>query len=250
MKKKLYTAVIALGLTASASATSLSDAVYTVSDTTTSSDTIDVSGTGVSGSFTLTFTLDASQLAGLIGSTAEATDTLTLLASITGNVSSRIIGAEIGTPSDVSDKSGVFGAASQASTGATVTGTSRWSTTGTMSALTAVDFTGATSAAVTLIHTDTASTTIVFTYTLADGTTYTSSGSNSDLKYSAGMGALQTLGINTDIVSSAYLFSGTTTVDDAASLNTAAIAALVPEPATATLGLLALGALALRRRRA
>ncbi|MCC8020364.1 MAG: PEP-CTERM sorting domain-containing protein [Akkermansia sp.] len=249
MKKKLYTAVIALGLTASASATSLSDAVYTVSDTTTSSDTIDVSSTGVSGSFTLTFTLDASQLAGLIGSTAETTDNLTLLASITGNASGRIIGASIGSPSNNTSNSGTFLAASQASAGATVAQASRWSTDGT-SKLTTVDFTGAMSAAVTLIHTDTTSTTIVFTYTLADGTTYTGSGTSTSVKYSAGMGTLQTLGINTDIVSSAYLFSGTTTVDDAASLNTAAIAALVPEPATATLGLLALGALALRRRRA
>lgn len=62
--------------------------------------------------------------------------------------------------------------------------------------------------------------------------------------------AWATLGINTAYIDDLYLFSeAVTTADAATAINTAAFQRTVPEPATATLGLLALVGLTSRRRR-
>ncbi len=59
------------------------------------------------------------------------------------------------------------------------------------------------------------------------------------------------LNINTNEVTSAYVFNSVLSQDDAIAMNKAAITAAkaVAEPATATLSLLALAGLAARRRR-
>lgn len=63
-----------------------------------------------------------------------------------------------------------------------------------------------------------------------------------------------TFNVNSDLVSAAFVFNGTTSQADATALNHAAIAYVVPtpavpEPTTATLSMLALAGLAARRRK-
>ena len=106
------------------------------------------------------------------------------------------------------------------------------------------------SIAVTQSHTKSTGTIMHMTLGLADGTykELSMSGNNTSLKWSAGYDGWKTLGVNTDVVSSVYLFQGAIDKTTALALNKAATAA-IPEPTTATLSLLALAGLAARRRR-
>ena len=61
------------------------------------------------------------------------------------------------------------------------------------------------------------------------------------------MGDITTISIDTDVVSTGYAFDGFLDTNSAYALNRAALG--VPEPTTATLSLLALAGLAMRRRR-
>lgn len=87
-------------------------------------------------------------------------------------------------------------------------------------------------------------TTAVFTISYADGTSATLGGvANTTLK---GTGlTVDTVLLDSNLVSKAWVFDSVLSVDDAKALTMAAI----PEPATATLSLLALAGLAARRRR-
>jgi len=84
-----------------------------------------------------------------------------------------------------------------------------------------------------------------------NGTTTTHSYDSAQNLYwsTGGLGSWSSLNVNTSYVNSVYLFDSVVTQANAFALNTAALARAVPEPATATLGLLALAGLAARRRR-
>ena len=84
------------------------------------------------------------------------------------------------------------------------------------------------------------------TLNFSDGSTSEIYGTNKDLKWSGGIGTIESININGNYVEDTYLFRGTVDKDNAFALNAAA---LVPEPTTATLSLLALAGLAARRRR-
>ena len=103
-----------------------------------------------------------------------------------------------------------------------------------------------TSAAITLSHDNTTSTSLYVTMTFSDGTISELYGTNTDLRWDAGIGTIESINVNDVYVKDTYLFRGTVGKDNAFALNAAA---LVPEPTTATLSLLALAALAARRRR-
>lgn len=101
--------------------------------------------------------------------------------------------------------------------------------------------------AVTFSHTDKVSSSLYVTLKFSDATQVELYGKSNDLKWSTGVGELQTLYVKNDYIDSVYLFAGDVDQVSAFARNAAAI----PEPSA--FGLLAgLGALALvgtRRRR-
>ncbi len=105
-------------------------------------------------------------------------------------------------------------------------------------------WTDAVGASVALTYNYDAGTNAVFTISYADGSTTTLGGvANTSLRGSSF--AADTVLFSTDFVKKAWVFDSALSVSDATALTTAAI----PEPATATLSLLALAGLAARRRR-
>lgn len=111
-------------------------------------------------------------------------------------------------------------------------------------------WTGAASAAVTLTYSYDTGTTALFTLLDSAGEVLQSIGGTwaTSLK---GQGlTFSAVTFNSDIVESTYIFDSVVTADNATTLSLAAAKeALIPEPSTATLSLLALAGLAVRRRR-
>lgn len=66
------------------------------------------------------------------------------------------------------------------------------------------------------------------------------------MKWSTGIGSVESVNVNSSYVESTYLFAGTVDQETAFALNKEAI----PEPTTTSLSLLGLAALMIRRRRA
>ena len=103
--------------------------------------------------------------------------------------------------------------------------------------------------ALTFSHTAKDSSSLYVTLTFSDGTKSELYGTNTGFKWTqtgALVGSVNNLYINEDYISDVYLFNSAVDKNTAFNLNAAA---LVPEPTTATLSLLALAGLAARRRR-
>lgn len=100
--------------------------------------------------------------------------------------------------------------------------------------------------ALTLSHYDKNSSSLYVTINFADGTSSELYGTTDGLKWSAGIGSVESVNVNSFYVESTYLFAGTVEQETAFALNKEAI----PEPTTASLSLLGLVALMIRRRRA
>ncbi len=271
MKKTLLIVALLLGVAASASAVSLSDAVYSnTAVTTNSSRNVALSDvwTSTSDDFTLTFTLSTKAL-GLFGQEnmhtgGDTTATIlpiNTLISVTGTNDAKY-GLAIGSANygAATVHNGIVGMYNRDA--ATLDSLSSWSgdvkytlstnaSSPTPSNLSSISVADIVSAAVTFTCDGTTKATAYLTLVSADGSSTTYYGSNTSLKTSAGLGNdLTALGLRTDYITSVYLMAGIATAEEARLMNAGAIAAKpVPEPATATLSLLALVGLAARRRR-
>ncbi|MCQ2365436.1 MAG: hypothetical protein MJ051_07810 [Akkermansia sp.] len=104
----------------------------------------------------------------------------------------------------------------------------------------------ATSAAITLSYDRNNGTYLTFSFMSKSGELVTATRNDGDLRYSGASRTLSTLTMNPDLFTKVYVMEGTKyTGADIAMLTQKAL----PEPATATLSLLALAGLAARRRR-
>ncbi|MBR5876753.1 MAG: PEP-CTERM sorting domain-containing protein [Akkermansia sp.] len=269
--KKTIIALMALG-TCAMGATTLSDAVYSAVGNNVNEETA-ITG---SGSFTVTYTLDVTALdkLKLTGATLDEFKNYSLI-SVSGAGTDKHVGSALGYSSVRIDDNGnivqsggtayvkAWGIFQQAIV-ATDNGIHSGNYYGgnnlitanpvTLEGMTAADdLSKLNSISVTQVHTDGTSSAIYTTLIWEDNTVNTFTATNTSLKWSSNntgvFGAWDYLGVNTELVNSVYLFSDTVNADTAWSLNTAAAAALVPEPTTATLSLLALAGLAIRRRR-
>ncbi|MBR5213653.1 MAG: PEP-CTERM sorting domain-containing protein [Akkermansia sp.] len=109
---------------------------------------------------------------------------------------------------------------------------------------------GGVSAAVTLTYEYSKGTSGTFTLLDTDGNVLKSVGGNYNTTLRGQGLSFGTVVLNERFVTNAYIFNQVVTADEAKALGQAAAeAALVPEPTTATLSLLALAGLAARRRR-
>ena len=256
MKKTLIT-LLALAGVAAAVDTTLTDAVYTSTD----GAAITTATTGdkaISGDFALTMTLNADALKAIMGNTSTGTTRPTYF-----YVDVTLNGAYI-TLANALNNTGFVGMAQGNLNSYALDGTgdpSRFPLTGDNpdDALETNNFASSsvtgnltskldslTSAAITFSHDDKTSSSLYVTLNFSDGSTSEIYGTTTSLKWSSGIGTLESININDDYVEDTYLFRGTVAKDNAFALNAAA---LVPEPTTATLSLLALAGLAARRRR-
>ncbi len=267
MKKTLLLAVaLCPGVASTASAMSLTDAVYSdTAITSSTSKSVDLSTlwTSSSDDFTLTFTLNSTAL-GLFGKEnlhTETTETpINTLISVTGTNNLKY-GLAIGSVNYGNTvHNGIVGMfnkdAATVDTVRSYSGDVKYTLSNNASDphpsnLSSISVANIVSAAVTFTCDGTTAATVYLTLVDKDGTSTTYYGSNEDLRTSAGLGNdLASLGIRTEYISSVYLMSGIATATEATAMNSAAIAAVaVPEPTTATLSLLALAGLAARRRR-
>ena len=253
MKKTLITLLALAGLAAAAD-TTLSDAIYT----STEGASITTSTTGVNvitGDFALTMTLNADALKAIMGNTTSGTtrptyfyvdttnDTYITLANALkntgfvgmskGNLDSYALDGE-----ESENRRPLNGSGSSPATNNFADADAGNNLKSKLATLT--------SAAITFSHDDGTSSSLYVTMTFFDGTISKLYGTNTALKWSSGIGTIESININDDYVEDTYLFRGTVAKDNAFALNAAA---LVPEPTTATLSLLALAGLAARRRR-
>ncbi len=103
--------------------------------------------------------------------------------------------------------------------------------------------------ALTMSYTNGSESAMYLTMRFDDGSVTELYGFSTGLKWTTGQKQYSSVDVNTSYVDQVYVFNSAMTKDDALSLNSQALAAAVPEPATATLSLLALAGLAARRRR-
>ncbi len=252
MKKTLIALLALAGVAVGADSTfSLDDALYTSTDGATI--TTDTTGdNAISGDFTLTMTLNADAVKTIFGSTSNRPTyfyvdttkntyiTLTNALNNTGfvgmsanNLNSYVAGGT-GDPT----RRPMNSEGSTPATNNFADSSAGGNVKGKLSSLTDV--------VLTLTHDDTTSTSLYATLKFADNTTTQVWGTNTDLKWSNGIGIIESVIINSSYVKDTYLFKGKVDKDTAFALNAAAI---IPEPTTVTLSLLALAGLAARRRR-
>lgn len=248
--KTLITFFALAGMVGAETTISLSDALYT--STNGGSITADTTGDNViSGDFSLTATLNADVLKTIFGTQSErptyfyvdtTNNTYITLANALNNTG--FVGMTTNNlNSYVADGTGDPTRRPMTSSGSTLA-TNNFADSG-VGGNVKSKLSSLTSVAITLTHDDTTSTTLYVTLNFSDNTTTQLWGTNNDLKWSTGIGMLESVTVNSTYVKDVYLFSGVVDKDTAFALNAAAI----PEPATATLSLLALCGLAARRRR-
>ena len=258
--KKVLIALLALTGVAAAEPTTLSSALY-ASTNGTSITTATTGDAAINGSFSLTVTLNPAALSSIFGSTSDrptyfyvdtTRNTYVTVANALNNT------GFVGMAVNNLDTYAADGTGDPARRPFTINGstpaTNAFANNNQNSLNTLLD--SLTSAALTLSHTDKNSTSLYVTLNFADASSYELYGKNTDLKWSTGAGYLEAVVVNPAYVQDTYLFAGAVDQETAFALNTAAIsnAALpaahnIPEPATATLSLLALCGLAARRRR-
>ncbi len=218
--------------------------------------------------YTVTITFDPSSAFSTL-TTGSAKDAATCLTLLSISSDSNPIGA--GTGYSSSDGyitlSGIYATSATAGSsplGSYITSNVTWnytsyvngvaqesSTTTLGNAASAIDWSDISTAALTMTYSyttgsDTLGTTFYLSYVdSTSGDVYTYVGYASTLRYSSHSGTA--INVDTDYASLVSYSTETASVSEAIALNTAA---LVPEPATATLSLLALAGLAVRRRRA
>ncbi len=255
MKKTLMALTAALaGLSSATTAegAGLSDAFYSNFDLTTSSNA-DLTSYAKSGDFSVTLTLNASDVA-----TAMDSSTLSVLFTMQGQGAdvdtSNVIGLVTGKSNLSGDSQEGFFVSHRdvASLGATTTGNGDrygFPNTSTMSYLGNVDFSNVTDMVLTFVFDrgDNATSSTITTYLsyLSEGVVTNITGSRTAAEGHMLNGNFGTLAWNSTYVDSIYVFDSALSSADAQQINTA----LVPEPTTATLSLLALAGLAARRRR-
>ncbi len=259
MKKTLVTTLLALGMALSASAASLSDAQYTLANPGASTTLSDVTT-----DFSVTVTLSGTTLSKIavgnhINSTVYTLFTVTTSGSKTMGVSTGYSSTD-----NIITSSGIFGDYGHAADNASGHGSyvTNYTNTGSVNGATGknlanilgdLDFTTVDAMALTFTHDAGTASHVYLTIDYKEGETASYYGTLSGLKWSSGTGTPSTLNVNTDEITSAYVFSDILSQNDAIAMNEAAIAAMstpnVPEPTTATLSLLALAGLCARRRR-
>ncbi len=257
MKKTLITMAV-LAVAPAAYSLELSEAVF--SEDSLARDTYDVSG--VSGDFTLTLSLDAQALVSLFSDQSKLTTVASANVSSTtnyvvlGGASSANYGG-LYTSKDYDLPAGTGVTLANANGNRTSPGdVSGYSRLDSLRNVSAASYTAATlTMSVAAIHDDnplpeglaTKGTLVVLSLTGTDGTVSNYAGTVDGLKWTSGDTTVDSVSFNRNLVERAYLFDNAVGVSDAVALNAAVQA--VPEPATATLSLLALAGLAARRRR-
>ena len=243
MKKTLIT-LLAMATSAMGADWSLSDAVLTVD---TPANSVSLTSTGITdGTFTVAAQLNADFFDEV--SIGQPLLSKSSFFSVTDATNTNWhIGAAVGTSTSAGKivKSGLYTTSKAADTFAA--DTSGWLSIGQDGCLTSSVTRGVDSAALTMTY-DASTFTVSLYLTLAylDREAVTITGSNTSFQWSGNtLSTLGSLEMNTDSIEKIYVFAGAATAEQAAAMN----AALVPEPATATLSLLALAGLAARRRR-
>lgn len=253
MKKTLLTLSLLAALGASASEFSLEDATLSQSqadDTLVATSTLD---SGLS-AYTISGQLNVQKLADTLvngNTTAGAAYTFFSMTGVSGTTQYNV-GVATGYSSSGGkiNSIGLHTITSQASSTSTDVPTDyrNISPVGSpdMNYLGTVDWSHVLEAALTLVHTTGGSghTEIYLTLGYDNGSIVNYAGSDSALHWT-GEAAGTILNVNTRVMDSIYVMSGAATQAQALELN----AQLIPEPATATLSLLALAGLAARRRR-
>ncbi len=206
--------------------------------------TTDSTSGNVNSCFTLTATLRLSKLKEYIGNAATATSLIEVFSVHADTNGAKELGVKFGP---ISDNNGFIGFC-----GDNTYALTNYASSPLPAALKDIDLSAYTSAAITFTHLDLkndyrdSGVTLTFLDDEGNATSYYGFTGKS-LSWSGGLGSLQDIRFNTDLVSSIYLLEDRMQ-GSVAYLNAAAIAA-IPEPATATLSLLALTGLAARRRR-
>ncbi len=204
-------------------------------------------GSKTNNSYTLTATLDVKTLATYIGKDSTKTAFSPFMSVSSSSYS---IGAGAGkttTANGITLAAKAVGAGNVGGNGYTPEDDA---TTPNPISLSTLDFSTISAAGVTLVHADGSGSTVFLTLVDTDNQATTYYGADNGLMWGGGFGNVQTVKFDKNLVTSLYLMADTAT-QNVAYVNLAAIdaAKAVPEPATATLSLLALAGLAARRRR-
>ncbi len=259
MKKTLITlAALSFCTVSYAEAATLSNAFYSNSDLSTSS-SVDLTSYGKSGDFSVSMTLNAVAVKAIVGSQVEDTNAnspdLSVIFTLQGQgadvATSKVTGLVLGDSTNGDNKEGFFVShLDVASDGGTTANGNRYAfPDGGLSNLATTDLSKVTNMALTFVFD--AGTTYADS-TISAYFSYLSEGVETVITSTRGAAAghmlngnFGTLAWNNDYVSSISVFGSALSAADAKAIN----AALIPEPTTATLSLLALAGLAARRRR-